>query len=370
MRALVTGGAGLIGSHIVDRLIADGWEVRILDTLSKPVHLYGMPDYLNESAEFVLGDVKDASDLAGALKDTDVVFHQAAYQGFLPDYSKFWATNSASTAMIYEIAKEQHLNIEKVVIASSQAVYGEGLFECDEHGKQYPEPRSDAALQVHDWEQHCKTCSLPLKPLATPEDHVAPTTMYAQSKYSQESIGFALGQSLDIPTVALRYSIVQGPRHSVYNSYSGICRIFTSRVAAGEVPVVYEDGAQLRDYTSVDDIVSANMTVLGTDRANFQAFNVGSGHQTNILEYLSHIESALGKSTGSEIPGRYRVGDVRHIFSDTTKLQELGWSPTKSVGEIIQSYVDWLRGQGPIEEYFADAERTMRELDVVRTAQS
>ena len=370
LKALVTGGAGLIGSHIVDRLVTAGWQVSILDSLELPAHLTGRPDWLNPEAEFFEGSVTDAHALAGAMRGVDVVFHEAAYQGFLPSYSKFWTVNGAGTALIYEVAKEQGIELKKVVIASSQAVYGEGKYRCPEHGLLIPPPRAEEQLVAGDWELRCSSCGSTLECVPTDESEIDPRTMYAQTKYAQETIGFELGRSLGIPTVALRYAITQGPRQSIYHAYSGVCSIFSTRIINDVPPIIYEDGGQLRDYVFVGDVADANIVVATDPRADFEVFNVGTGTSATVLEFLSAINRAFGKSVEPEIPGRYRAGDVRHVRCDNSRLRGLGWTPTHDVADTVSEYVKWITGLGPVVDYFAEAESEMLRLDMIRSVRS
>ena len=277
MRILITGGAGFIGSHTADALIAKGHQVRLLDNLQQPVHLKGKPAYLAREAEFIYGDVRDRQVLAYALQDVDAVYHFAAYQDYLPDFSTYFDVNSVGTARIYELIVERKLPIQRVVVASSQAVLGEGLYECGAHGRTVPDIRLEQQLRRGDWEHHCAQCGAVMKPLPTPESSINPQNQYALSKHSTESIAVHLGRRYGIPSVAMRYSIVQGPRQSFYNAYSGAMRIFALHLYFNRPPVIYEDGGQLRDYVNVQDVVAANLLVLDDARADHQVFNVGGG---------------------------------------------------------------------------------------------
>jgi len=366
MRALVTGGAGFIGSHTVDRLLDEGYEVRVLDNLDPKVHPKGRPGYIAKEVEFVEGDVRNKEDVRRALRGVDVVVHQAAYQDYLPDYSTFIHTNAVSTALIYEVIQEEGLSVEKVVVASSQAVYGEGQYRCEKHGLVQPPARPQEQLDRGDWEVRCPACSRYMEPLLLKEEYANPYNPYALSKYSQELVAIRLGKLLGIPTVALRYSITQGPRQSLYNQYSGICRIFTLRLLHDKPPIIYEDGKQRRDYVHIDDVVEANMLVLRSEEANYQVFNVGSGKPTTVLEYAELLAEKLGKDIEPLIPGEYRLGDARHSVSDISKLRRLGWSPKKGLEEIFEDYLAWVESLGDIGEYFEEADRTMRERRVVR----
>ena len=245
MRILVTGGAGFIGSHTVDRLVERGHEVRILDSLEKPVHTAGVPGDLNPDAEFVRGDVTSRRDWLAALAGVDAVYHLAAYQDYLPDFSKFFRVNAMGTALLYELIVENRLPVQKVVVASSQAVYGEGRHRCPEGHEVFPSLRTEDRLRSGTFEVPCPECGRDTEWLPTRNDVVNPQNQYALSKYSQEQIALQIGRRYDIPSVALRYSIVQGPRQSFYNAYSGACRVFCLSLYVDRVPPIYEDGAQV-----------------------------------------------------------------------------------------------------------------------------
>ena len=371
MKALVTGGAGFIGSHIVDLLLEKGYQVRVLDSLQKPVHLMGKPSYLPEDVKFIEGEVTDRSAMAQALKEVDVVFHQAAHQGFLPDFSAFFHVNSVGTALLFELIVKNRYPIQKVIVASSQAVYGEGKYQCPSCTKIfYPPPRQLDQLMNRDWEIKCPTCGGNLESLPTDEAHVTPHTQYAMSKYTQEMIAINLGQRHGIPALALRYSITQGPRQSFFNAYSGILRIFCIRMMTDRQPVLYEDGQMKRDYVHVHDVARANLLVMERDEADYQVYNVGSGVPTTQREFASALACKLGKAIDPVIPGEFRLGDVRHIVSDVSKLKVLGWQPTKTLDEILDDYIVWVETQGNVKDYFVGAERIMKETGAVRIARS
>src|SRR5581483_7459685 len=259
MRVLVTGGAGFIGSHTVDSLLARGHQVRILDSLEPPVHTRERPAYLPPEVELLNGSVTERTALRRALEGIDAVIHLAAYQDYLTDFSRFFHVNTVSTALLYELVVNDQLPVQKIVLASTQAVYGEGKYHCPAHGVVYPGQRFSAQLERGDWDHHCEICGALLEPCWTDEPVVRPHNSYAMSKRAQEELALALAHRYSIPTVALRYSIVQGPRQSFRNPYSGALRSFTVRILAGRSPIVYEDGEQLRDYVSIHDVVRANL---------------------------------------------------------------------------------------------------------------
>ena len=366
MRVLVTGGAGFIGSHTADRLLEEGHDVRILDNLQKPVHLKGKPDYIPEHAEFILGDVRDKATLENALQGIDAIYHLAAYQDYLPDFSTYFHVNSVSTALIYEIIVERNLPVKKVVVASSQAVLGEGLYTCKDHGELIPDIRLEEQLSKADWEHHCPHCGTYMTHLPTPEQKINPQNQYAMSKHSQEIIAINLGKRYGIPSVAMRYSIVQGPRQSFYNAYSGAMRIFNLHLYFDRQPTIYEDGLQIRDYVNYQDVVDANLMVLKNDKADYQMFNVGGGKGYTVMDFYKKVQEVTGKSIDPIIGSYYRYGDTRHIFSDITKLKSLGWEPRVPIEESIREYWEYLGRQTDIDDILEYAEKTMMKKGVVR----
>jgi dTDP-L-rhamnose 4-epimerase len=365
MRVLVLGGAGFIGSHLVDRFIADGFRVRVLDSLDPKIHPLGKPGYLSPHAEFIHGDYTDRQTLLHALQNVDLVSHQAAYQDYMPDFSRFLHVNALGTALLYELIVQQRLKVKKVVVASSQSVYGEGQYSCPEHGKFLPVPRGQQQLQEGKWEVVCPQCGRESTPARLSEEFTNPYNQYAVSKLAQEKTALGLGWLHGIPTVALRYSITQGPRQSLFNHYSGICRIFISRALRGEPLLIYEDGRQTRDFVHVQDVVEANMLVLRKDEADFQAFNVGSGHATSVLDYAQAIRNKVGAGVEFHLPGEYRRGDNRHSVSATAKLEKLGWAPRYDLGVILDDFLEWVEQNGGIPEKLPDAYSDMKQFGVV-----
>ncbi|MCX5884388.1 MAG: SDR family NAD(P)-dependent oxidoreductase [Proteobacteria bacterium] len=366
MHVLVTGGAGFIGSHTVDVLLKEGHTVRILDILEKPTHLRGKPDYLPEEAEFMEGDVTNRRELEKALKDIEIIFHFAAYMDYLTDFSKFFHVNSAGTALLYELIVEKDLPIRKVIVASSQAVYGEGKYLCKEHGIFSPNIRGIEQLERGEWEITCPQCKSVATPQITDEEVVNPQNQYAISKYSQELIALNLGRRYHIPTTVLRYSIVQGARQSFYNVYSGVCRIFCLSMYFDHQPPIYEDGMQLRDYVNIEDVVKANLLVLDDPRADYQIFNVGGRKGYTVLEFARILAKTFGKKFNPEITGEFRFGDTRHIISSIDKLKALGWEPKNSVEKSVRDYYGWLNNRVVTEDILDYAEKKMKELKIVR----
>jgi dTDP-L-rhamnose 4-epimerase len=368
MRILVTGGAGFIGSHTCDRLVELGHDVVVLDALTAPVHRDGTPNYVTSGAELYIGDVRNRELVANLLRRVDAVYHLAAYQDYLPDFARFTDVNVTSTALLYEIAVAERLELSRVVVASSQSAMGEGLYLCIEHGEQTPDIRSEAALGAARWDLTCPVCNRPLEMLRTPERISNPQNPYGMSKYSEEMVALNLGKRYGIPTVALRYSIVQGPRQSVYNAYSGACRIFNLHYLLGGAPTLYEDGRAIRDYVNIHDVVDANVLVLTDERAVGRVFNVGGGTPYTTEEFADVVRRHYGSDQPPRITGEYRFGDTRHICSDIDALKQLGWAPMRTPAASVAEYAKWLEGMPGLDAVLAEADAKMRALGVVRKA--
>jgi dTDP-L-rhamnose 4-epimerase len=369
VKALVTGGAGLIGSHVVDQLLVAGYGVRVLDNLDPQTHPQGRPDWIPADVEFVEGDVRDADSLARCLDGVDDVFHQAAFGGFTTEISTYYDVNSTGTALIFELIAERGLDIRKIVAASSQAIYGEGLYSCPDHGTVQPGMRTLAQFQRREWEPRCPECDAELSPLLTPESAGwNGETPYAVSKLAEERTVIGMGKRLGIPTVALRYAVTFGPRQSVFNPYTGIVSIFSTLLLNGLRPTVYEDGLQTRDYIFVADIAAANLLVMRDDRADGRVFNVGRGEAVTVIDLIGQLAHAYGIDASYDIPGDFRPGDVRHLVHDASAIRELGWSPQNTLGEGMAQVVDWIRGLGELREYFSGALERLRERGVVMSS--
>jgi len=369
MRILITGGAGFIGSHTADALLARGYQVRVLDSLEEPVHRGGKPPkYLSPDVEFIKGDVRDESTLLAALRGCDAVYHLAAYQDYLPNFSRFYAVNVVSTALIYELILREHLPIRKVIVASSQAALGEGLYVTADGKKVLPSLRTDEQLSRGLWEIQPKSGEAgPLRSVATDETIANPQNPYGMSKIAEEQAALNLGRRCSVPSVAMRYSIVQGPRQSFYNAYSGACRLFCLSFHLGKQPMIYEDGQQVRDFVNIKDVVDANVLVLEDPRADYEMFNVGGGKAITVSQFAAAVAAKFGAAGYEPKPcGKYRFGDTRHILSDISKLQALGWNPTRTIDESVEAYRDWLRAEEASEDILEYSNRQMAALGVVR----
>ena len=369
-RALVTGGAGLIGSHVTDLLLLDGWEVRVLDNLEPNTHKRGKPDWINQSAEFIQGDIRDRETITAALDKIDIVFHQAAYGGYMPEIAKYVHVNSLGTAQMLEVIREKNLPIQKIIVASSQAVYSEGAGECPKHGLVFPPVRSVEQLRKGDWEVHCPICGAVTKSVPTPENApVGGETVYGLTKVDQEKLVLLWGKQMGVPTVALRYSCTYGPRQSIFNPYTGVIAIFCTRLLNNLPPVLYEDGEQTRDFSFVEDISRANLLAATTDKLDGLAVNVGSGHGVPIREIAEQISKALKIDIAPEVNGEFRPGEMRHLTSDTKLIRAAGYKPDVDLATGIERYIDWIRTQSDIRDYFSEAADVLRSKGIVHKAE-
>lgn len=365
-RVLVTGGAGLIGSHLTDLLLKEGHTVKVLDNLEPQTHLHGKPPWISSDVEFIHGDLRSDADVLKALTNVDWVFHQAAFGGFTTALTQYMDVNATGTARIFETIREHKLPVEKIVAASSQAIYGEGLYECPQHGKISPPMRPRDQLLKGDWEMRCPQCNQYMAPQLTPESSVINgETIYATSKLAEERLTIGLGKLLEIPTVALRYAVTYGPRQSIFNPYTGVVSIFSTRLLNDKAPIIYEDGNQTRDFLYVEDNARANLFVMEHPETAYQVYNVGTGQPVKIAGLVNTLAGIYEKHLEPEMPGSFRPGDVRHFVHSADKLKALGWKPNISLEEGLSRYVSWIETQQDIRDYFDEAQKRLRDLQVV-----
>lgn len=343
-KILITGGAGFIGSHTADALARRGYSIVILDDLKPPVHNGRWPGYvLGKGFNLIRGDVRKRTDVLRALKGVTYVYHLAAYQDQRPDFSKFFETNTVSAALLYELILEKKLPVKKIILASSQFVYGDGEYRCRETGKSfYPELRTEARFKSGKFGIYCPhgrpAAFIPFRE----NQPLTPTNSYGLSKEALERLALRLGKTYGMPTTLLRYSIVQGPRQSPRNLYSGALRIFTTQALAGKPITVYEDGNQLRDFVNIGDVVAANLLCLKNKKTDFEIFNVGGGKAHRVIDFAKTVK----KVTGSKSPivvGGYRRTDTRYAVSDISKLKKLGWRPRFDPEKSAGDYAGWYR---------------------------
>ncbi|WP_425398127.1 NAD-dependent epimerase/dehydratase family protein [Aeoliella sp.] len=372
MRALITGGAGFIGSHTADALLARGYDVRILDSLEEPVHpQHKPPQYLDSRVELIRGDVRDEDMLLASMQGCEVIYHLAAFQDYLPIFSRFFDVNVTSTARIFELIVREKLPVNKVIVASSQATLGEGLYR-DEKGRDcLPDIRPTEQLEKGLWDIESPdgyVGKLSWQP--TTEEFANAQNQYGLSKIAEESVALHLGKRYQIPTVAMRYSIVQGPRQSFYNAYSGACRVFCLSFHQGLEPDIFEDGEQIRDFVNIHDVVDANMLVLEDSRADYRKFHVGGDRAYTVSEFAKVVASVYEVSDYEPRPsGKYRYGDTRHIYSDVSNLKSLGWTPQRSVEQSVLAYKEWLDQADSAASILEYCNQQMQKLGVVREVQ-
>lgn len=366
---LVTGGAGFIGSHLVDALVNHGHRVRVLDALVSQVHGdNAAPKYVNPGAEFLQGDVCDRETVDAALEGVEVVFHEAAEVGVgqsMYEIERYVRANDLGTAVVLEAVLARQQQTRKLVVASSMSIYGEGAYTCPKCGPVAPQLRSTAQLRDRRWEVECAKCGETLTPVPTSEEKpLFPTSVYAVTKQDQEQFCLAVGRSYGIPTVALRYFNVYGTRQALSNPYTGVCAIFSARLLNGNRPLIFEDGEQTRDFVHVSDIVRANLLALETDRADYQALNVGTGRATSVRTVSNLLAKGLGLDLEPEIVAKYREGDIRHCVADISKAKSLlGYEPQVSLEQGIPELLSWVRAQAAQDQVeSATAELESRQL--------
>lgn len=353
-KVLVTGGAGFIGSHLVNELINHGYTVRVLDNLTEQVHGSSkeIPSYLNKKAEFILGDVRDSKAVQKVLDGVDYVYHFAAAVGVgqsmyqIKDYTDI--NNIGTAVLLEEIIKKP---VKKLIVASSMSIYGEGLYLNSANEKVEGVERKLEDIKSGAWEVKDESGN-ELIPIATPETKKpALSSVYALSKYDQERLCLMIGQAYKIPTVAMRFFNVYGPNQSLSNPYTGVFAIFASRYLNGNPPLIFEDGNQKRDFVSVYDVARACRLALEVKEANGQVFNVGSGNSYSVKEIAKRIGKVLDKSyLEPEITGKYRVGDIRHCFADISLTKKvLGFEPQVSFEEGVLEMAKWLEGKVAVD---------------------
>jgi dTDP-L-rhamnose 4-epimerase len=344
---LITGGAGFIGSHLADELLARGHRVRALDNLTPQVHENGRPDYLHPDVELVEGDVRDEQVVRAALRNVDTVVHFAARVGVgqsMYEIADYIAVNAQATGVLLEAVLDRP--VRKLLVASSMSVYGEGAYVTTDGESFTTCERTRAQLEQGEWDS-VDDAGRPLVPVPTPEDkRPALSSVYALTKFDQERLCLMFGTAYDIPVVALRFFNTYGPRQALSNPYTGVLAIFASRLLNGRPPLVFEDGRQRRDFVSVSDVARACRLALERNEANGHAINVGSGRDVSVLDVAEQLASVLGVAVEPKIAGKYRAGDIRHCFADVSLARELlGYEPRVRLEQGMAELAEWLEGQ-------------------------
>jgi dTDP-L-rhamnose 4-epimerase len=351
---LVTGGAGFIGSHLVDALLARGERVRVLDNLDPLAHSDGAPAHLATEGEFLRGDLRDQAVVERALDGVEQVFHLGGVVGngeSMVNVRRAVDHNAGGTATLLEAVIGRRERIRRLVAASSMVVYGEGSYRCAEHGLVHPPLRTDAQLRRREWELRCPACGAVVESAPTPESApLRPTSVYGITKRDQEELVLVLGRAYGIETVALRYLNVYGPRQALANPYTGVAAIFAARVLNGRRPLVFEDGRQLRDLVHVSDVVRATIAAMEAPDAPGHAINVATGRRVRIGELAARIAAALGSGLEPLISGEFRAGDIRHCFADVTAARELlGFEARTTLEEGLPELAAWVATAGASE---------------------
>jgi dTDP-L-rhamnose 4-epimerase len=349
-RVLVTGGAGFVGSHLVDALLDAGEEVRVLDNLDPLAHSEGMPAHVSADAELLIGDLRHRAAVDRALEGVDRVFHLGGVVGngeSMINVRRAVDANSAGTATLLEAVLDRRDRIRRLVAASSMVVYGEGAYRCPAHGNRWPARRSAARLGRREWEPRCDECDAELTPVPTKEDApLQPASVYGITKRDQEELVLVLGRAYGLETVPLRYLNVYGPRQALSNPYTGVAAIFAARLLGGKPPLVFEDGRQIRDLVHVGDVVEATRLAMDAPDAPWNPINVATGRQVRVGELARRLARALGVEIEPQITGEARTGDIRHCYADVTRARDLlGFQARRGLGEGLAELAGWLADQ-------------------------
>ncbi|MBI4651747.1 SDR family NAD(P)-dependent oxidoreductase [Candidatus Desantisbacteria bacterium] len=364
---LVTGGAGFIGSHIVDELVKRGHNVTVYDNLEPQVHGINakIPDYLNKEIKFIKADVRDRNTLKKAIKNIDTIFHKAAMVGVGQSMYKiehYVSVNTLGGATLLDILANEKHSVSKLIVASSMSIYGEGEYNCAKCGRLAPELRSMPQLLEHNWELKCPECGEEISPIPTSENKkVIPNSIYSITKRDHEEMFLVVGRAYDIPTVAFRYFNVYGSRQALSNPYTGVAAIFSGRLLNNNMPVIYEDGLQTRDFIHVSDVVQANMLAMENEKADYSVFNVGTGRKLSVLDVAKIIAKNMGKDISPNVIGKFRKGDVRHCYSDNSKINKtLGFIPEVTFEKGMKELISWVAIQNADDK----GDKAVKELEL------
>jgi dTDP-L-rhamnose 4-epimerase len=369
MRTLVTGGAGFIGTHLVKELVSRGDQVVVLDSLEEQVHGGSQPE-LPTSVELIVGDVGDVAAADRALAGVDRVVHLAAAVGVgqsMYEIARYTERNTMQTATFLERLVAQRPLPTRLVVASSMSIYGEGEYECPEHGRMAPLPRPEEQLLARQWELVCPYCKSGLKPVGTRETKsLIPTSIYAITKRDHEELCLVTGAAYGIPAVALRFFNVYGPGQALSNPYTGVAAIFASRLLNGRPPVIFEDGEQSRDFIHVSDIVRAIMLALESDRATGHAINLGTGRPSTVVQIAQALSAGLGTEVAPIRNGQYRAGDIRHCVADPQRARELlDFEAITTLEDGMRALLEWLADQEAVDRV-DDATRELASRGLAR----
>jgi dTDP-L-rhamnose 4-epimerase len=354
-RVLIAGGAGFIGSNLALKLLDKGYEVAVLDSLNEQIHgenpkksyTYNL---IKDKVKFIKGDVNNTEDWKKALEDVNLVVHLAAETGTgqsMYEINKYIDTNIGGTAKLLELLTNEQHKVQKLIVAASRAVYGEGKFECEKHGIVYPKPRLDEDMAIGDFEVKCPVCNNNVIMQPTDEESALhPTSVYGFTKQAQEQLCMIVGKSIKLPVVAFRFQNVYGPGQSLKNPYTGILSIFSTRIKNGNDINIFEDGCETRDFVYIDDVTDAIILGIENDNADFNVFNVGSGEKIDVLTVANTLKEKYGADVQINVSGNYRLGDIRHNLGDLSYIKEkLGYEPKVAFKQGISNFVDWVEKQ-------------------------
>jgi len=361
---LITGGAGFVGSHLADGLLAAGHMVRILDDFTPQVHPAGPPDYLSREVEVMRGDVRDPNRLKKSLAGVDAVYHFAATVGVgqsMYEISRYMSVNTQGTAELLQAILDSKSPPQKLIVASSMSIYGEGRYVCSQcRAAAAPSIRSTAQLKAGNWDLHCDRCLGSLEPVPTAEDKPSEiNSVYAMSKRDQEDLCLIYGRTYGLPVTALRFFNIYGTRQALSNPYTGVAAVFASRMLNENPPLVFEDGEQMRDFVSVHDIVRANILALDRPQSDGEVINVGSGKPITISRVAELLAKSLGKEVTPIITRKFRAGDIRHCYADISKARRLlAYEPQVSHEDGFGELAEWLVSQRAEDK----AETMLKEL--------
>ncbi|HAS91572.1 MAG TPA: epimerase [Clostridiales bacterium] len=367
MKVLISGGAGFIGSNLALKLLDKGYDVVLLDNLSRQIHgedpnLSYTYNLVKTKTNFIRGDVRNYEDWKKGIINTDIIVHLAAETGTgqsMYEINKYVDVNIGGTAKMLEIISNEKNGVRKVIVASSRAVYGEGKYKCCNHGVVYPGPRSEKDMSKSDFEVKCPLCNEIVELMPTDEDSkLQPTSVYGYTKKAQEELCMLVGKSINIPIVVFRFQNVYGPGQSLRNPYTGILSIFSTRIKNGNDLNIFEDGHETRDFVYIDDVINAVILGIESEQGNFQSFNVGSGEKIDVLTVAKTLVCKYAKHVEINISGNFRLGDIRHNLADLTKINKLlGYKPKIKFKEGISNFINWVENQNiEIDNYEASIE--------------